>query len=299
VPALLVALLVVPTGGVKTTSERGRVIYETETAHQYVRVVERRDGSRRLELNEGDGAHSRWVPGTTLTRGVWDGFLVLPFAARSEPPGRLAIIGNGAGTTARAYGHYFPATRVDGVELDGHLHEVGKRFFGLRERPGLRLVTDDGRVFLRRTDERYDAIFVDAYQQQYVPFYMATRDFFELVRDRLRPGGVVIVNAAHAPGTTDLERALAASLRAVFPTVLQDPIRRRNTLLLATHGPAGRDRLEQAAQRLHPDLAPIARSSALRLAAAPAADRVYTDDRAPVEWLIDRSIIDYTAGDPE
>lgn len=296
VPLGLAALLALPTGGIKVTSEHGRVIYETETAHQYIRVVERPDGSRRLELNEGRGVHSKYVPGTTLTGGVWDGYLVLPFAARRHPPQRLAILGNGAGTTARAYGHYFPATRIDGVELDGHLHEVGKRFFGLRERAGLRLVTEDARPFLRRTRARYDAIFVDAYQQQYIPFYLATREFFKLARDRLRPGGVLIVNAAHPEGSAALERVLSAGLRAVFPTVIRDPIRHRNTLLLASQGPAGRALLLEAAQHLHRDLASIARAVAARVGPAPHGGRVYTDDRAPVEWLIDRSIVQYAAG---
>jgi spermidine synthase len=296
VPIGLAALLAIPTGGIKVASEHGRVIYEAETEHQYIRVVERPDGSRRLELNEGRGVHSRYVPGTTLTEGVWDGYLVLPFAARRGPPERLAILGNGAGTTARAYGEYFPATRIDAVELDGRLHEVGKRYFGLRERPGLRLLTDDARPFLRGTPARYDAIFVDAYQQQYIPFYLATREFFELARERLRPGGVLIVNAAHPEGSTVLERVLSAGLRAVFPTVVRDPIRANNTLLLATAGPADGDRLRDAAQRLDPDLARIARTVAGRLGPAPRGGPVYTDDRAPVEWLIDRSIVEYAAG---
>ena len=38
--------------------------------------------------------------------------LVLPFATDGVPPRSIAILGNAAGTTARAYGHYFPATRV-------------------------------------------------------------------------------------------------------------------------------------------------------------------------------------------
>lgn len=230
-----------------------------------------------------------------LTGDVWDGVLVLPFAACSEPPSRIAIVGNAAGTTARAYGRYFPATRIDAVEIDGRLHELGKRFFGLRERAELRLVTDDARPFLRRARERYDAIFVDAYHQQYIPFYLATRQFFELVRERLRPGGVVIVDAAHPPGSTALERVLAATLRAVFPTVVRYPIWPRNTLLLASLRPAGAGRLAAAARRLEPELADLARATAGRLEPALGSGSVYTDDRAPVEWLIDRSIVTYAA----
>jgi spermidine synthase len=295
VPLSLVVLIALPAEGIKSTSARGRVIYETETTHQYARVVERADGRRRLELNEGRGVHSRYAPGKVLTGDVWDGYLVLPFAARSSPPSRIAILGNAAGTTARAYERYFPTTRIDGVEIDGRLHDIGKRFFGLRDRPELRLVTEDARPFLRRTDERYDAIFVDAYHQQYIPFYLATREFFELARERLEPGGVVIVNAAHPPESTELEQVLAATLRAVFPTVVRDPIRARNTLLLASEGPAGAGRLGAAAARLDPELAKVARAAAARLEPALTGGSVYTDDRAPVEWLIDRSVVEYAA----
>jgi spermidine synthase len=299
VPVALAALLALPEGAIKDVAGSGRVIYEAETEHQYVRVVERPDGSRRLELNEGRGVHSKYVPGTVLTDGVWDGYLVMPFAARRDPPRRLAILGSGAGTTARAYGHYFPGTRVDAVELDGDLHDVGKRFFGLRDRPGLRLITDDARPFLRRTSRRYDAIFADAYHQQYIPFYLATRDFFRLARDRLRPGGVLMINAAHPQGNDDLERVLAAGLRDVFPTVLRDPIRRRNTLLLATSERAGAPELLRAAQDLDPELAGLAREVAGRLAPARSGGRVFTDELAPVEWLIDRSVIEYAAAGGE
>jgi len=53
---------------------------------------------------------------------------------------------------------------------------------------------DDARPYLRRTDERYDFIFLDTYRQPYIPFYLATKEFFELARDRLAPGGAVIIN---------------------------------------------------------------------------------------------------------
>ena len=61
-----------------------------------------------------------------LTGDYWDGFLVLPFAAgRGAPPRRIAILGNAGGTTARAYAHYFPATRIDAVDIDGKLFDIG------------------------------------------------------------------------------------------------------------------------------------------------------------------------------
>ena len=110
VPVVLAAAIALPVGTVKAT-EDGEVIYETETENQYVRVVEEDDGDRLLELNEGQAVHSYYRPGSYLTENVWDGYLVLPFTGMDEPPERVAILGNAAGTTARAYGHYFPRRR--------------------------------------------------------------------------------------------------------------------------------------------------------------------------------------------
>ena len=66
--------------------------------------------------------------------------------------------------------------------------------------------------FLRRTDGRYDLIVVDAYHQPYVPFYLATREFFRLVRERLAPGGIVALNVAAVPGDRRLVSAIGSTL---------------------------------------------------------------------------------------
>jgi spermidine synthase len=294
VPVAVAAALGIPPGTVKA-AEGGRVLHEAETEYQYARVVEYPDGERQLELNEGQAVHSSYRPGTVLTGNYWDGFLVAPFAALDRPPRRLAILGNAGGTTARAYARYFPRTRIDAVEIDGELTEIGKRWLGLRERPELTLHTQDARPFLRGTDRRFDAIFVDAYRQPYIPFYLVTREFFALARERLAPGGVVVVNVGHPEGSRRLEQVLSATLRADFAHVARDPVEPTNTLLLASDAPLEPSGLLAAGARLPPELTALADAAARRLAPALPGGSVYTDDRAPVEWLVDASIVKYAA----
>ena len=212
------------------------MIHEADTEYQYARVIERDDGSRRLELNEGQAVHSLYRPETVLTGDYWDGLLVLPFLSRSEPPRRMAILGNAAGTTARAYGRLFPSTRIDGVELDSELSEIGRRYFDMRN-PRLTMHHEDARPYLRRVDTKYDVIEVDAYRQPYIPFYLTTEEFFALVRDRLTPDGVVIINVGQPEGETKLERVLTGGLRTAFANVARDPIEDTNTLLVAGRSP--------------------------------------------------------------
>lgn len=292
-PLAILGLLALPPGAIRSDSINGRVIYETETPYQYARVLEDTQGTRRLELNEGLAVHSIYRPGQYLTDNYWDDFLVAPLAVLGHTPARLAILGNAGGTTARAYGHFLPATKIDAVELDGRLSDIARRFFDLRA-PHLRLITADARPFLRTARGDYEAIFVDAYRQPYVPFYLATREFFALARSRLTPSGALVINVGHPEGSSTLERALSKTLGAVFASVWRDPVSPTNTLLVA-----GRDassaRLTYASRALPAALVALAHASASRLAPALSGGTLLIDDRAPVEWMIDRSIIQYAS----
>lgn len=295
VATVIGALMVfAPAGGVKSQSASGRVVYEQETRHQYVRVIERADGSRVLELNEGQAVHSLYRPDTVLTGNYWDTALVLPLASLDRAPRRIAILGNAAGTIARAYAHYFPETAVTGVEIDERLESIGRRWFGLGgER--FTAVAADARPFLRETGERFDAIVLDAYRQPYIPFYLTTREFFDLTRRRLTPGGVVIVNVGHPTDSEDLERVLAATMRKSFEHVALSHTQPTNTMIVASERPVDALRMIERAARVNDDLAPLATREAALLRPADTTGDVYTDDHSPVEWLIDRSIVRYAA----
>jgi SAM-dependent methyltransferase len=308
-PAAIVVLIALPVGTLKAkTEDGGRVIHEAETEYQYARVIEYPSGRRTLELNEGQARHSVCEaecdagpagprdPSSVLTGDYWDAQLVDFFAARSVPPRRVAILGNAAGTTSRAYEEFFPRTRVDGVEIDPELSAIGRRYFDMNN-PRLHLYHEDARPFMRRIDARYDVVAVDAYRQPYIPFYLTTKEFFESVRDRLAPGGVVIMNVGHPEGEDALEKVLSATAGQVFAHVLRDPIKGTNTVLVASDAPLSATRMDRVEPSLPVALRPTAEAAAQRLAPPLRGGDVYTDDRAPVEWLVDRSIIDYASGE--
>jgi spermidine synthase len=295
VPLVLAALLFVPPPGVGPDVAGAKVIHETDTPYQYARVVQLRSGERWLQLNEGVAVHSEYKPWSYLTGGYWDHFLVLPLASERGVPQRIAILGDAAGTVARAYGHYFPRTRVDAVELDGELSSIGRHYFDLRG-PNLHLYTADARPWLEQSKTRYDAIFLDAYRQPYIPFYLVTREFFQLVRSHLRPGGVVIINVGHIPGSQALEQVVTATLRAAFPVVLRDRVGIGNALVLGSSAPLSTQRMRQSARRLPAPLRRLAAKVSGRTGPGLRGGTVYTDDRAPVEWLTDLSIVQYATG---
>jgi spermidine synthase len=282
----LAALLAVPPGAVKAADG---VLYEHESPYQYIQVRER-DGVRRLYLNEGVAVHSVWRRDEVLTRGVWDAFLAVPLLLDREPA-RLAVLGNAGGTVARAFGRYWPDVEIDGVEIDPAVTDAGFRYLGMGDNPRLTAHDADARPFLRRTGERYDLIYADAYHQPYVPFYLATREFFELVRDRLRPGGLVALNVATVPGDRRLVEELAGTLASVFPEVRVWPVLRFNHVVVGLTKPGG-----DVAPAREAGVRPLERLLREQLGPPVAASGdPWTDDHAPVEWITDRMIVEYAS----
>jgi predicted membrane-bound spermidine synthase len=316
VPLAIALLIILPTPTIKAAAGTDRLLEERETSEQYARVLQGPDGTRTMELGEGQAVHSLYRPGTVLTQNYWDELLVLP-QLTGHAPRRVLILGNAGGTTATALRALDDRVQVDAVDYDGQLSELGKRWFGLGG-PRLKLIAGDARVELRRSAGDYDAIMVDAYRQPYIPFHLSTQEFFELARERLAPGGVVIVNVGHPEGDDKLERVLAATMRAAgLTSVLRDPAQAVNTQLVGSAEPldprvlaasaaaleaqtkttatAGTPAAgERTADRL--ELASTTRATAARLEPAQRGGSVYTDDKAPVEWLIDGSLAKVALG---
>jgi spermidine synthase len=287
----LAALVAVPPGAVK---RQAGVVHEETSPYQYIEVVQRPDGRRLLYLNEGIAVHSIWRPHAVLTGGEWDTYLALP-PLLGRPLERVAILGNAGGTAARALGVYYPRAAVDGVELDAAVTRVGRRYFGLDDNPRLTVHTADARPFLRATKTRYDLIVADAYHQPYVPFYLATREFFRLARERLAPGGILALDVAATPDDRRLVRAIAGTLATEFPEVLAWRALHFNTIVLGLTHPLNRGALDRRLRAGPRDLAPLRTLLAREARLVPPSSDPWTDDRAPVEWVTDRMIVSFAA----
>lgn len=148
-------------------------------------------------------------------------------------PRRLLLIGGGwQGALGEALKH--PSLeRVDYVELDPAVLELAARHFSAwlaaRRDPRVRVHELDGRLYVRRTGERYDVIIVNLPEPETAQlnrFY--TLEFFREAAQRLREGGVLSVRLRAAENylSPELARLLAsihATLRAAFAEVAMLP----------------------------------------------------------------------------
>ncbi len=246
-------------------------------------------------LNEGWAVHSVYKPGQVMTGGYWGYFSLAPWFGAGRPPLRALCIGSAAGTIPGQLIHFYPRVRVDGVEIDPQVVDIGRKLFGMNE-ANLSIHVGDGRPFLMTTNNHYDLIGLDAFRQPYIPFYLATREFFQTAASHLTAEGVVMVNVGKVPGDSALADAIAATMRDVFPTVYSFSAGEFNQLLVATKMPAAVADTEGRQALMPPPVAALARQVAGQIRTVQPGGEILTDDKAPVEWLTDQMIIHYATG---
>jgi predicted membrane-bound spermidine synthase len=278
---------------------RGDLVYETESVYNYIQVLND-DGEYLLALNEGQAVHSIYDPNNLVTGGPWDYFGLGPLFADNFDASQVnsaCIIGLAGGTAAREFAEAYPGIAIDGVEIDGEIARLGKKYFGLDDVPNLSIHIKDGRYFLETTKTTYDIVAVDAYHQPYIPFQLTTKEFFELVRDHLNENGVAVINVGRTETDYRLIDVISSTMRSVFPYVFAvDVDRFDNTMLFGFSSPASLASFATHAAALAPGsllgvVSGIAGQSG-NIREAPAGDRVFTDDLAPVELYTDLLILD-------
>jgi predicted membrane-bound spermidine synthase len=274
-------------------------IYETESAYNYIQVAQQ-NGYTILRLNEGQGVHSIYKPGTLQYNGPWDQFLIGPYFYANRKPSdikRIAIVGLAAGTAARQMTAVYGSVPIDGFELDPKIVEVGKKYFDMNM-PNLNIHIGDGRLGLEQSPYKYDIIAVDAYRPPYIPAHMTTQEFFEIVASHLTDDGVLVINSASVPGDRRLIDGLATTMNSVFPSIYTVDIPGSlNTMIFATRQKTQPENfainLLSLSQdpNVHPLLIASMQTAFTSLKANYQKTTVFTDDHAPIEWIVNDMVI--------
>lgn len=129
---------------------------------------------------------------------------------------RVLLIGLGGGRTSWYIHKHLPDADITIAELDPDVIKLAIAYFGIAENNKYKIINKDGRSFLMKDKNKYDVIFIDAYQGPFVPFHLLTKEFFQLVNNHLTDSGVVIQNINPY---TMLFPSTAATLNAVFQSV--------------------------------------------------------------------------------
>lgn len=134
-------------------------------------------------------------------------------------PKRLLIVGLGGGTIPTALREVLPQAEIDVVEIDPAVTKVARRFFGFKDDPKMKVYEVDGRVYVKRAireGKRYDAILLDAFDHEYIPEHLLTKEFLAEVESLLAPGGVLVGNTFSSSKLYDHESTTYAAVFGKF-----------------------------------------------------------------------------------
>ncbi len=153
--------------------------------------------------------------------------LVQPAMIVHPEPRDVLIVGGGEGATLREVLAHKSVRTATMVDIDQEAVELFREHLtrwhqGSFEDPRARMVFDDGRAFIEDTDGRYDVVIIDVVDafEGGPAERLYTRQFYEVLRTRLRPGGIVVVQGLELSIADYKEHAaLLRTLRTVFPEV--------------------------------------------------------------------------------
>ena len=199
------------------------VLHAKDTQYHRLAVVQ--DSTSRYLRFDSSFQSGMWLDQPYRTRFEYTDYLQLALAYNAGAK-RILFVGLGGGSAPKRMWRDFPGLHLDVVELDGEVVDVAHRFFGLPQDERIDVEVEDGRRYLSKNEGPWDAIVIDAFYSDSIPFHLATREFLELARARLAPGGVIATNVIGAVSgeQSRLLRSMLRTYRTVFPTVAVHPV---------------------------------------------------------------------------
>ena len=261
--------------------------YEGESIYNYLQVSET-DRQVVLSTNVLFGVQSLYMKEGGLTGMYYDYAMAAPLMVPDKPVEdmNVLILGMGTGTYATQCRKYFGDMNIEGVEINEKITELSREYFSLPE--DVKVTTYDGRAFLQAVETTYDVIMVDAYQDITIPFQMSSVEFFTMVKDHLKDGGVMVVNMnMHGNKEGDINQYLADTIANVFDNVYSvDVAGSTNRELFASQHSDMIEVLSDHVENLSDaGLQNMMWRVADNSVAYAAGDYLMTDDKAPVELL--------------
>ena len=195
------------------------VVHTTKTPYQEVDILDTEAFGRSLVL---DGK----TQSTEADEHIYHEALVHPALLFHQRPESVFIGGGGEGATLREVLCHTGVERVVMLDLDRDVVDLCRKYLpqhhqGRFDDPRLELRHEDARGYLSSCRESFDVIVLDlADPIEGGPSYLLyTKEFYEIARSKLRPGGILVTQAGPAGllNYTECFTALARTISQVFP----------------------------------------------------------------------------------
>lgn len=285
-----------------TCPGRGRateIVFETTSPYHHIQVVDRnrvrtlyfdKSTQSQMSLDDPQQGHFEYIE-----------YFHMPWLWNDQIK-TVLMIGLGGSSIQRAYQTYWSQVSTETVELDPKVIEVARDYFRFKETDKMKVILGDGRMYLRRAQRKYDVILLDAYTANrygsYIPYSLATKEFFAIANEHLNDNGVLAYNVVGSlyGGRENVVGTIYKTLKTCFPQVYMFPaIGSMNVVLVATKSnelvtlsqlKRKVDELVESKGATFPNFKIRLKRFRFRPPASVERSRILTDDFAPVDGLL-------------
>ena len=231
--AFILLVLILGTTGIlvgQYSGEGRKIIYDKNSVYYRI-VVFDKDNLRYLVF--GNNVHQTVMDKSNPDRIVFEyAKTLISSIYLQNNRSHALLVGLGGGALVKFFKRYLPNTKTDVSEIDPMVIDVAKKYFQTEFNHNIKAYAYDGRIFIRRVQKKYDIVMLDAYNSDYIPFHLMTKEFFTEIKNKMTPNGVVYQNIWTS---NKLMVRLLNTLKSLFKYVYVAPgVKTSNAIIYAS-----------------------------------------------------------------
>ena len=197
-----------------------RVLYEKQSDFHDIKVIENEIG-RFLHYKD---TYQAGFINTQFYKGnlPYINYFTIPYLINPDIK-NILLIGFGTGKIVNDWEKLFDNLEsIDVVDIEENIFDIAADYFEFKKSDSINFFLQDGLVFLRENNKKYDLIVTDVASDDGIDDRFLSDDYFKLIKKSLTPNGVFVSNLCSSADLTCKENTFFHSIlnRSVFLKVM-------------------------------------------------------------------------------
>ncbi|MBT6326803.1 MAG: fused MFS/spermidine synthase [Bdellovibrionales bacterium] len=272
---------------IKPYSENNKsLIHESESIYNLIRIYNK-NKTLTMMINNPKWRQSYRPNMKKLKKSYREYFLITPFLTKVDS---ILILGMSAGASVHEFNHFFDV-KIDAVEIDPEIVILAKKYFNIKEDEKFHIYTEDAKNYLTKSNKQYDFIEIDLFQGgAEIPFYVATKEFFEQVYMHTSKNGIIMMNVLgnyYKSNSNKLAKSIANTISTHFTSVYIMPVRNNTIIIASKNLTTLKEVKNKLASVNHKDLKYFSREMSKKLLKYTfnPEETIFTDDKSSIELI--------------
>ena len=197
-----------------------RVIYQKQSDFHNIKVVQNEIG---LFLHYKDTYQAGFIE-TDVYKGnlPYINYFTIPYLINPDIE-NILLIGFGTGKVVNDWEKLFENIKsIDTVDIEENIFCIAEQFFNFKKSQKVNYILQDGIVYLRANEKKYDLIVADVASDDGIDDRFLSDEYFELIKKSLSPNGIFVSNLCSSADFTHKENTFLRSVLELYNSKFKD-----------------------------------------------------------------------------